>query len=151
MNVAIKKDGGEIVLDENCCTAMVILLKNDGNMATSFYGYHNAKLIKIMTKAQKKYFKSLKKRLKTESEEDNIVIKSEDIPQDQKWENNEIEEKLDENKSGKDNEKNTSLDIDAGKKKIDNKKTIRNVKNNTTKKSSIRKSTSNKSTNNPKK
>ena len=76
MNVTIKKDGGELVLDENCCTAMVILLKNDGNMATSFYGYHNEKLIRVMAKAQKKYFKSLKKRLKTESIEDNLEIKS---------------------------------------------------------------------------
>ena len=63
MNVTIKKDGGELVLDESCCTAMVILLKNDGNMATSFYGYHNEKIIKVMNNAQKKYFKSLKKRL----------------------------------------------------------------------------------------
>ena len=44
LKVTVKKDGGEVVLDEECCTGMVILLKNDGNMATSFYGYHNEKL-----------------------------------------------------------------------------------------------------------
>ena len=85
LKVTVKKDGGEVVLDEECCTGMVILLKNDGNMATSFYGYHNEKLIKLLNKAQKKYFKGLKKRLKTESIDDNIEVKSDDIPKEKKW------------------------------------------------------------------
>ena len=85
LNVTVKQDGGEVKLQEDCCTGMVILLKNDGDMATSFYGYHNPQIIKTLIKAQKKYFRSLKKRLKLESIEDNIEIKNEDIPEDKKW------------------------------------------------------------------
>ena len=103
MKVTVKKDGGELALDEDCCTSMIILLKNDGNMATSFYGYHNEKVIKIMEKAQKKYFKSLKKRLKTESVEDDITIKAEDMPEDKKWDDS---KKLKSDKSKKENNGN---------------------------------------------
>jgi predicted RNA-binding protein with RPS1 domain len=112
LKVTVKKDSGEMVLDENCCTGMVILLKNDGNMATSFYGYHNAELIRILNKVQKKYFKSLKKRLKTESIEDNIEVKNEDIPEDKKWdESKKLDEKPKDKKSKVKKENNNKKHI----------------------------------------
>ena len=130
MNVTVKKDSGEFVLDESCCTAMVILLKNDGNMATSFYGYHNEKLFKIMSKAQKKYFRSLKKRLKTESIEDNIEVKSEEIPEDKKWKEDNIstnEKKTKKTNESKEDELSTSGDkLD---KKIEKKPTTQKSSN----------------------
>lgn len=132
MNVTIKKDGGELVLDESCCTAMVILLKNDGNMANSFYGYHNEKIIKLMNKVQKKYFKSLKKRLKTESEEDNLTITPEGIPEDKKWDK---DKKITTNN----NQKNSS---------VDNKEDLKEKKNNLNKCKKL--SNSNQSQNNTK-
>ena len=98
LNVTVKQDGGEVKLNEDCCTGMIILLKNDGNMATSFYGYHNPQIIKTLLKAQKKYFKSLKKRLKLESIEDKILLNKEEIPEDKKWD--ESKELKDDKKKG---------------------------------------------------
>ena len=131
MKVTVKKDGGELALDEDCCTSMIILLKNDGNMATSFYGYHNEKVIKIMEKAQKKYFKSLKKRLKTESIDDDITIKNEDIPEDKKWDDS--KELKSDKKSVKEN----------SEKKDVNRKSVSKPKDNQGKKSSKKVSSNN--------
>ena len=62
--VKISNAGAETLIDEDCCTCINIILKNDGRIATSFLGCHNKYILKELTKAQKKYFKSLKKTLK---------------------------------------------------------------------------------------
>lgn len=66
LRVSIKKDNGEMVLDESCCTSLSIIVKNSGEMATSFLGAHSPELVKILEKTLKKYFKTLKKTLKEE-------------------------------------------------------------------------------------
>lgn len=79
LRVSIKKDNGEMVLDESCCTNLSILVKNSGEMATSFLGAHSPELIRVLEKSLKKYFKTLKKTLKEEykkpSPDDIKVIK----------------------------------------------------------------------------
>lgn len=79
LRVSIKKDNGEMVLDESCCTNLSILVKNSGEMATSFIGAHSPELIRVLEKSLKKYFKTLKKTLKEEykkpSPDDIKVIK----------------------------------------------------------------------------
>lgn len=79
LRVSIKKDNGEMVIDEDCCTNLSILVKNTGEIATSFLGAHSPELIKILDKTLKKYFKILKKTLKEEykkpSSDDIKVIK----------------------------------------------------------------------------
>lgn len=66
IKVTIVKDKGEVVLDEECCTNLSILLKNNGEIATSFFGAHSPVMIKVLEKTMKKYFKTLKKTLKEE-------------------------------------------------------------------------------------
>lgn len=66
LKVTIAKDNGEVVMDEECCTNLSILVKNSGEMATSFLGAHSPEMVKILNKVLRKYFKSLKKTLKAE-------------------------------------------------------------------------------------
>src|SRR5574344_1349883 len=62
----VLKDNKESLIEEECCTAMTIILKNDGQICTSFLGSHNPYILKELAQAQKMYFKVLKKALKEE-------------------------------------------------------------------------------------
>lgn len=64
LNVAIIKNNKDLLLNENCCTCINIMLSNDGRILTSFLGCHNPYIVEQLEKAQKLYFKSLKKALK---------------------------------------------------------------------------------------
>ena len=64
ISVKIMNSGKEVLIDEDCCTCINIILKNDGRIATSFLGCHNKYIISELQKAQNKYFRSLKKTLK---------------------------------------------------------------------------------------
>ena len=64
INVAVIKDGKDLLINEDCCTCINILLKNDGQILTSFMGSHNPYIVSQLEKAQKAYFKALKKALK---------------------------------------------------------------------------------------
>lgn len=70
LNVAIVKEGRELLVNEDCCTCLNILLKNDGQILTSFMGSHNPYIVKQLEKAQKAYFKALKKALKNDFKHD---------------------------------------------------------------------------------
>ena len=48
LNVTVKKDNGEIVMNEDCCTCVNLVLKNTGELATSFLGSHNPDIIKVL-------------------------------------------------------------------------------------------------------
>ena len=77
LKVTIAKDNGEVVLDESCCTNLSILVKNNGEIATSFLGAHSPEMVKVLNKAMRKYFKALKKTLKEEykrSDNDEITV-----------------------------------------------------------------------------
>jgi len=54
----------QVLVEEDCCTCINILLKNDGQVMTSFLGAHNPEIIRLLEKAQKLYFKEIKKTLK---------------------------------------------------------------------------------------
>lgn len=84
INVKITKFSGEVLLCEECCTSLSIILKNDGNVATSFLGSHSPELVKVLERCIKKYFKGLKKTLKEEyNRTDNDEIKVvKDYPKD---------------------------------------------------------------------
>ena len=60
----IVKGGEEFLVDEPCCTSINIILKNDGQIMTSFLGAHNPEIVRCLEKAQKAYFKEIKKTLK---------------------------------------------------------------------------------------
>ena len=59
----------ETLIDETCCTALTICLNNDGDVFTSFVGAYNPEIIKMLGKVQKRYFKNLIKKLKTQNQE----------------------------------------------------------------------------------
>ncbi len=63
IKVHITDTKGESLLTEDCCTCINILLKNNGELATSFLGSHNPYIVDLLEKAQKAYFKQLKKTL----------------------------------------------------------------------------------------
>lgn len=67
LNVAIIKDGKELLINEDCCTCINIMLRNDGQILTSFLGSHNPYIVAQLEKAQKYYFKGLKKALKNQT------------------------------------------------------------------------------------
>ncbi|MBQ9792069.1 MAG: hypothetical protein IJW28_05790 [Clostridia bacterium] len=55
-------------ISQDCCTCINILLTNDGDIATSFLGVHNDDIIKLLEKAQKLYFKKIKKEFKKQTD-----------------------------------------------------------------------------------
>ena len=69
INVVISTKEKGVLLDENCCTVINIMLTNDGKIATSFLGTHNPFIVTQLEKAQKEYFKVLKKTLKKDYKE----------------------------------------------------------------------------------
>ena len=69
INIKITKKDGGVVFNEDCCTCINILLTNDGKIATSFMGCHNPYIVMQLEKAQKLYFKELKKALKRDFKE----------------------------------------------------------------------------------
>lgn len=79
LKVTIVKDNGEVVVDESCCTNLSILVKNSGEIATSFLGAHSPEMIKVLERSLKVYFKSIKKTLraeyKREGNEEIMVVK----------------------------------------------------------------------------
>ena len=88
LNIKITKSTGEIVFDEDCCTNVSIILKNTGEMATSFLGSHNPQLVKVLEKTLKQYFKGIKKTLHKEYKLDcpeEVSVVGADIPEDKKW------------------------------------------------------------------
>jgi hypothetical protein len=114
LNVTVKKDNGETVVNEDCCTSIVVLLKNSGDIATSFLGVHNKNIIKCLDRATKRYFKILKKTLKSiESQEEEMSLVSEDLPEDMKLTGNGLEtehdKKLAEEEKGKKELQNNKL------------------------------------------
>ncbi len=64
INVAVIKNNKDLLINEDCCTCINIILKNDGQILTSFMGSHNPYIVNQLEKAQKAYFKALKKALK---------------------------------------------------------------------------------------
>ena len=73
INIKITKQDGGVLFDENCCTCINIILTNDGKIATSFLGCHNPYIVMQLEKAQKLYFKELKKALKRDFKEYGIL------------------------------------------------------------------------------
>lgn len=69
INVKISNQKNGVMLDENCCTCINIMLTNDGKIATSFLGSHNPFIVSQLEKAQKVYFKELRKTLKKDFKE----------------------------------------------------------------------------------
>ena len=130
LKINITKLNGEIVVDEECCTSIVLMLKNTGEIGTSFLGAHNPDILKALKKAINKYFRLLKKQLKTAPNEENIEVnKNEDLKEEIKLNNDNIE-----------NKNNTNTDNDNKDNK--NKKSVKTTKN-TNKKTTSKKSTSN--------
>ena len=78
INVKISKQDGGVLFDENCCTCINILLTNDGKIATSFLGCHNPFIVMQLERAQKVYFKELKKALKRDFKEYGILPDEDD-------------------------------------------------------------------------
>lgn len=88
IKVNVTKFNGEVVLDEECCTSVSVILKNTGEIATSFFGAHNPEVVKLLEKTLSMYFKSIKKTLKNEykkQSEDDIKVVSDDLPEENKW------------------------------------------------------------------
>lgn len=87
IRLTIKKDNGEYIIDESCCTTISVIVKNTGEIATNFSGSHNPDLVKILSKAMKRYMRELKKKLKADYKEarEELKLKREDIPDDMKF------------------------------------------------------------------
>lgn len=87
LKVNVAKSNGEVVIDEECCTMVSIILKNTGDIAASFFGAHNPDVIRVLEKSLKGYFKSIKKELKRNylQEEEEVKLIQEDIPSENKW------------------------------------------------------------------
>ncbi len=75
IHTVVKVDDKQTVLDETGCTTISIILKNSGDIATSFLGAHNPDIIRVLEKATKRYLKNLKKELKNAPNDENIEVK----------------------------------------------------------------------------
>lgn len=87
MYLSIRKDSGEMIIDESCCTILSVMVKNTGEINTNFSGSHNPDLVKVLSKAMKKYLRELKKKLRADYRvaREELELKSEDIPEDMKF------------------------------------------------------------------
>ena len=87
MYLSIRKDSGEMIIDESCCTILSVMVKNTGEINTNFSGSHNPDLVKVLSKAMKKYLRELKKKLKADYKvaREELELKTEDIPEDMKF------------------------------------------------------------------
>ena len=88
LKINVTKSNGEVVIDEECCTMVSIILKNSGDIAASFFGAHNPDVVRVLEKSLKGYFKGIKKELRKnyyDSSEEEIKIIGESIPDKDKW------------------------------------------------------------------
>ena len=113
LKVNVVKSNGEIVFDEECCTMVSVVLKNSGELATSFLGAHNPEIVKVLRKATAMYFKSIKKKLKEsyKKDEDDIKVIDAELPKESKWSGEpvpDIKEKSTANDTKKENKDNKS-------------------------------------------
>ena len=123
LKINVSKCTGETVLDEECCTVVGVILKNTGEIATSFFGAHNPEVIKVLEKTLKVYFKSIKKTLKQEFKKEgsnDIKVVDKDIPNENKWQGEPVPdiekvegrgEKTIDTKSTKKSNKSSSADV----------------------------------------
>ncbi len=88
LKVSVTKSNGEVVIDEECCTMVSIILKNSGDIAASFFGAHNPEVVRVLEKSLKGYFKGIKKELKKnyyDTSKEEIKVVSDNIPDKDKW------------------------------------------------------------------
>ena len=87
MYLSIRKDSGEMIIDESCCTILSVMVKNTGEINTNFSGSHNPNLVKVLSKAMKKYLRELKRKLKADYKiaREELELREEDIPEDMKF------------------------------------------------------------------
>ena len=87
MYLSIRKDSGEMIIDESCCTILSVMVKNTGEINTNFSGSHNPDLVKVLSKAMKKYLRELKRKLKADYKvaREELELKAEEIPEDMKF------------------------------------------------------------------
>lgn len=133
LNVTVKKDNGEVVMNEDCCTCVNLVLKNTGELATSFLGSHNPDIIKVLDKSIKNYFKSLKKTLKKMYNDEIInpeinVNSEEEIPEDNKWSEDQKTEDTPKSEENKKDKSAKSQPKTTATKKSANKTTIKSDK-----------------------
>lgn len=87
MYLSIRKDSGEMIIDESCCTILSVMVKNTGEINTNFSGSHNPDLVKVLSKAMRKYLRELKRKLKADYKiaREELELREEDIPEDMKF------------------------------------------------------------------
>lgn len=87
LRLTLKKGNGEYVIDEDCCTAISLLVKNTGEIATNFSGAHSPNLVKILEKSLKRYLKDLKKTLKKEYKiaNDELTLSKDPLDEGKRW------------------------------------------------------------------
>ena len=142
LKINVTKSNGEVVIDEECCTSVSVILKNSGEMATSFFGAYNSDVIKILEKAIKVYFKGVKKTLKNESmpsAEEEIKVVDKDIPDKNKWNGQPVPDKKDDNESKTKADEKTSNKPKGSSKRSVGQKTTSNTSKNTIPKSKSKK------------
>jgi len=64
LNLKVTGVNNQVLINEECCTSINIILRNDGQIQTSFLGAHNPEILHNLEKAMKAYFKGIKKTLK---------------------------------------------------------------------------------------
>lgn len=103
LKINVTKSNGEVVIDEECCTMVSIILKNTGDIAASFFGAHNPEVVKILEKSLKGYFKGIKKELKNnyKTQEEEIKVLNEEIPSQDKWSGEKVPDVEEESKPTK--------------------------------------------------
>lgn len=76
LKIKVTKFTGQTILDEDCCTSLNMVVKNDGQIQGNFLGAYNEELLKLLKRATKEYFKVLKKNLKSKPNDENISVES---------------------------------------------------------------------------
>lgn len=147
IKISVAKHTGEVVLDEECCTSVSVILKNTGEIATSFFGAHNPEVVRMLEKTLKLYFKSIKKTLRSEykkESQEEIKVVSETLPDKDKWNGEPVPEVKEEAKEKWIKETTKKLSQESVKKP--SSKTSNKTNTITRKTSSTKKSASNKKT-----
>ena len=126
LKITVTKLNGEVIQDEECCTVVNLIMKNTGEIGTSFLGAYNMELVKLFEEVMANYMKTVKKAMKKQfknpDNDDITVNKDEPLAEDKKWSEDATKKSANNIPSQEDSKESETLVNAANQSKLDKKK-----------------------------
>lgn len=126
LKITVTKLNGEVIQDEECCTVVNLIMKNTGEIGTSFLGAYNMELVKLFEEVMANYMKTVKKEMKKQfknpDNDDITVNKDEPLAEDKKWSEDATKKSANNIPSQEDSKESETPVNTANQSKLDKKK-----------------------------